>query len=77
MRQLWRAAAGRLDLEVAGKAFLIGLFGGRVDEATLAALHPLRGLEATPGTATGQRPAGEPKPMTAAERAVFDELTGG
>lgn len=73
MRQLWRMACGRIDLEVAGKAFLIGLLGGQVDERTVAALHPLRSLE----PAGDDHDGGEPKAMTAEEQALFDELTGG
>lgn len=76
MRQLWRMACGRIDLEVAGKAFLIALLGGQVDETTLAAMHPLRSVETTiDGGADGEPKA--VKPMTAAEQSLFDELTGG
>lgn len=48
MRQLWRAACGRLDLDVAAKAFWIGVLGKEPTDQQVQAMHPLRRLEMPP-----------------------------
>ena len=54
---MWRAACGRIDLDVMGRAFWAGQFGVNLTAADLTALHPLRSLELPP--AEGEKPAPE------------------
>lgn len=51
MRELWRAACGRIDVDVAGRAWwLARLFGVTVTPEMLDDMHPLRVLEKPPPT---------------------------
>lgn len=60
MRDLFRAACGRIDLDVMGRAFWMGAFSQKVlTPGELEDMHPLRRLERPP-----------PKPKTPEERAA-------
>lgn len=61
MRELWRAACGRIDLDVMGRAFWLAAFDKdkKLTERELAQMHPLRALEIPP-----------PPPKSADEKAV-------
>ncbi len=65
-------ACGVYDRDISGRAFWMSQLGGSPTPEVLLAMHPLRSKEwALP------RRDSEPKQMTAAEQALFDELTGG
>lgn len=50
MRELWRAACGRIDLDVMSRAFWMAAFDRdkKIGERELAEMHPLRALEIPP-----------------------------
>lgn len=50
MRELWRAACGRIDLDVMSRAFWVAAFDKdkKLTEHDLAQMHPLRALELPP-----------------------------
>lgn len=51
MRHLWLAACGRIDLDVAAKAFWMAAFGQQVTPDQLEDMHPLRRVQRPPPSA--------------------------
>lgn len=73
LRELWWLACGAYDRDLLGRKFWLEQNGNTPTQDQLLEMHPLRRRE----KAKTRDATSEPKPMTTAEQALFDELTGG